>query len=94
MIAAYEGNAPGLVDHWLEPVRYVCRQHAEELDAIVDRDDANAVADEIEASCRAWYAKRGDDPVAYDARMLLAAQANASAVVSGTVPYETGGMHV
>ena len=62
--------------------------------AIVDRDDANAVADEIEASCRAWYAKRGDDPVAYDARMLLAAQANASAVVSGTVPYETGGMHV
>lgn len=39
VIAAYEGNAPGLVDHWLEPVRYVCRQHADELNAIVDRDE-------------------------------------------------------
>ena len=37
--AAYEGNAPGLVDHWLEPVRYVCRQHEDELNVIVDQEE-------------------------------------------------------
>ena len=38
VIAAYDGNAPGLVDHWLENVRHVCRQHEKELALNPDRE--------------------------------------------------------
>lgn len=37
ILAAHDGNAPGLVDHWLENVRQVHRRHAAELDAIADK---------------------------------------------------------
>lgn len=34
--AAVDGKRRGLVDHWLHPIREVCREHRHELDAIVD----------------------------------------------------------
>jgi carbonic anhydrase len=36
--AAVDGRRRGLVDHWLHPIREVCRRHASELDAIHDAD--------------------------------------------------------
>lgn len=35
--AAVDGKRRGLVDHWLHPIREVCRDHRSELDAISDR---------------------------------------------------------
>jgi carbonic anhydrase len=34
--AAVDGKRRGLVDHWLHPIREVCREHRNELDAIPD----------------------------------------------------------
>jgi len=34
--AAVDGTRRGLVDHWLHPIREVCRDHRHELDAIAD----------------------------------------------------------
>jgi carbonic anhydrase len=34
--AAVDGKRRGLVDHWLHPIREVCREHGHELDAILD----------------------------------------------------------
>jgi carbonic anhydrase len=34
--AAIDGKRRGLVDHWLHPIREVCREHHHELDAILD----------------------------------------------------------
>jgi carbonic anhydrase len=34
--AAVDGKRRGLVDHWLHPIREVCRDHRHELDAILD----------------------------------------------------------
>ena len=34
--AAIDGKRRGLVDHWLHPIREVCREHSHELDAISD----------------------------------------------------------
>src|SRR5204862_4582404 len=34
--AAVDGQRRGLVDHWLHPIREVCREHRSELDDIVD----------------------------------------------------------
>ena len=34
--AAIDGKRRGLVDHWLHPIREVCREHSMELDAISD----------------------------------------------------------
>jgi carbonic anhydrase len=34
--AAVDGKRRGLVDHWLHPIREVCREHSDELDPIVD----------------------------------------------------------
>ena len=36
--AAVDGRRRGLVDHWLHPIRELCRDHRDELDAIADRD--------------------------------------------------------
>jgi carbonic anhydrase len=35
--AAVDGKRRGLVDHWLHPIRDVCREHQAELDAIEDQ---------------------------------------------------------
>jgi len=35
--AAVDGKRRGLVDHWLHPIREVCRDHRRELEAIEDR---------------------------------------------------------
>jgi len=32
--AAMDGKRRGLVDHWLHPIREICREHRTELDAI------------------------------------------------------------
>jgi carbonic anhydrase len=37
--AAVDGKRRGLVDHWLHPIREVCREHRCELDAISNRRD-------------------------------------------------------
>jgi carbonic anhydrase len=34
--AALDGKRRGLVDHWLHPIREVCSEHRDELDAMVD----------------------------------------------------------
>jgi carbonic anhydrase len=34
--AAVDGRRRGLVDHWLHPIREVCRVHTAELDALTD----------------------------------------------------------
>jgi carbonic anhydrase len=34
-----DGKRRGLVDHWLHPIREVCREHRCELDAISNRRD-------------------------------------------------------
>src|SRR5450432_1511204 len=34
--AAVDGKRRGLVDHWLHPIREICREHSGELDAISD----------------------------------------------------------
>lgn len=34
--AAMDGSRHGLVDHWVHPIREVCREHRHELDAIAD----------------------------------------------------------
>src|SRR5919108_4376918 len=36
VMAAVDGKRRGLVDHWLHPVREVCQEHRNELDAIPD----------------------------------------------------------
>jgi carbonic anhydrase len=35
--AAVDGGRRGLIDHWLHPIREVCREHQAELDAIADQ---------------------------------------------------------
>jgi carbonic anhydrase len=37
--AAVDGKRRGLVDHWLHPIREICREHRCELDAISNRRD-------------------------------------------------------
>jgi carbonic anhydrase len=34
--AAVDGKRRGLVDHWLHPIRELCREHRRELDALLD----------------------------------------------------------
>jgi len=36
--AAVDGQRRGLVDHWLHPIREVCREHLPELSAIAERE--------------------------------------------------------
>ena len=36
--AAVDGKRRGLVDHWLHPIRELCREHSRELDALLDSD--------------------------------------------------------
>ncbi|HTQ34941.1 MAG TPA: carbonic anhydrase [Stellaceae bacterium] len=36
--AAVDGQRRGLVDHWLHPIREVCRDHLSELSAIAERE--------------------------------------------------------
>lgn len=39
VIAAMDGVAEGLTEHWLEPVRRLARRHKEELETISDRSE-------------------------------------------------------
>jgi len=55
--AVIEGTPEGLVDHWLEPIRALCRRHRDELAALpdvaarVDRVCELNVAAQVEAVC-------------------------------------------